>query len=119
MLQKIYHNVWYCRTAAVDHRKYNVWGNIIGGQAAKYRYMVGGIQFYTIQTHTNTQKIVYGVGVDIVLKKISQEKIAEIYKQWKIRNIPCSKSSQRYMTGVCWATCGGKRSSSFLPPQFL
>ena len=60
MLQKIYHNVWYCRTAAVDHRKYNVWGNIISGQAAKY--MVGGIQFYTIQTHTNTQKIVYGVG---------------------------------------------------------
>ena len=89
MLQKIYHNVSYRRIAAVDHSKYNVWGNIIGGQPAKY--MVGGIQFYTIQTHTNTQKIVYGVGVDIVLKKISQEKIAVIYKQRKIRNIPCSQ----------------------------
>ena len=63
MLQKIYHNVWYRQTAAVDHRKYNVWGNIIGSRPAKYMY--GGSQFYTIQTHPNTHKIVSGVGVDI------------------------------------------------------
>ena len=63
MLQKIYRNVWYRQTAAVDHRKYNVWGNIIGSRPAKYMY--GGSQFYTIQTHPNTHKIVYGVGVDI------------------------------------------------------
>ena len=64
MLQKIYHNVWYRQTAAVDHRKYNVWGNIIGGQSAKS--MFGGRSvLHNTDTHKHT-KIVYGVGVDIV-----------------------------------------------------
>ena len=73
---------------------------------------------FTQYRHTQThKKQSMGLGVDIVLKKISQEKIAEIYKQWKIRNILCSKSSRRrYMTGVCQASCGGKRAPSSLPP---